>query len=104
MAQSLMEPNIAPANEKHGRPGDSCCAMVIFGASGDLTKRKLLPALYNLAKKDLLPKDFALVGCATQETNQEEFRKRVRSDLKEFGGVPDGCTFCDWLLERLYYS
>src|SRR5215467_9035397 len=103
MAQSLMEPNIAPANEKHGRPGDSC-AMVIFGASADLTKRKLLPALYNLAKKYLLPKDFALVGCATQETNQEGFRKRVRSDLKEFGGAPDGCTFCDWLLERLYYS
>ena len=46
-----------------GRPGDPC-VMVIFGASGDLTKRKLIPALYNLAKDNLLSKEFALVGIA----------------------------------------
>ena len=77
--------------------------MVIFGASGDLTKRKLLPSLYNLAKKNLLPKDFALVGCANETFTEEEYRTRVRSDLTEFGGAPDHCRFCDWLLERLYY-
>ena len=99
-----MEPKIElKPNGKHGRPGDPC-TMVIFGASGDLTKRKLLPALYNLAKKKLLAKDFALVGCATQEISQDEFRNRVRNDLKEFGGATDDCSFCDWLLERLYYS
>ena len=38
--------------------------MVIFGAAGDLTKRKLMPALYNLAKAQLLPKEFAVVGVA----------------------------------------
>src|SRR5713226_4561988 len=90
------------ADEKQGRPGDRC-AMVIFGASGDLTKRKLLPALYNLARKKLLPQDFALIGCANQDISEDEFRKRVRSDLKEFGGATDDCSFCDWLLERLYY-
>jgi glucose-6-phosphate 1-dehydrogenase len=78
--------------------------MVIFGASGDLTKRKLLPALYNLAKKNLLPKDFALVGCANQEISQDEFRSRVKNDLKEFAGATDDCGFCNWLLERLYYA
>ena len=49
-----------------GRPGDPCI-MVIFGASGDLTKRKLIPALYNLAKDNLLSKEFALVGMARNE-------------------------------------
>ncbi len=104
MAQSLTDQQTAAlqANEKHGRPGDRC-AMVIFGASGDLTKRKLLPALYHLAKKNLLPRDFALVGCANQDINQDEFRKRVRSDLKEFGGATEDCPFCDWLVGRLYY-
>src|SRR5579872_2369037 len=84
------------------RPGDRCC-LVIFGASGDLTKRKLLPSLYNLAKKDLLPKEFALVGCANQTFSEEEFRKQLRADLTQFAGAPERCKFCDWLIERLYY-
>ena len=77
--------------------------MVIFGASGDLTKRKLLPALYNLAKKHLLPSDFALVGCAIEEISEDDFRERVRHDLIEFGGAKERCPFCEWLLGRLYY-
>ena len=44
-----------------GKPGDPC-VMVIFGASGDLTRRKLIPALYNLAKDDLLSREFAVIG------------------------------------------
>src|SRR5579871_2302000 len=95
-----------PAHEQPqpqpARPGDRCC-LVIFGASGDLTKRKLLPSLYNLAKKELLPKEFALVGCANQAFSQDQFRAQVREDLKQFGGAPDQCKFCDWLVERLYY-
>src|ERR1700736_2615108 len=88
--------------EKHGRPGDRC-AMVIFGATGDLTKRKLLPSLYHLAQKKLLPVEFALLGCATDEISEEEFRIRVRADLKEFGDAAPDCEFCEWLIERLYY-
>jgi len=84
------------------RPAERC-AMVIFGASGDLTKRKLLPSLYHLAKKKLLPAEFALLGCAIDDISQDEFRLRVKADLKEFGGAPDECKFCDWLVERLYY-
>ncbi len=86
----------------HGRPGDPC-TMVIFGATGDLTKRKLLPTLYNLAKKKLLPSDFALVGFALDDLSEEQFRQRVRDDLTLFASVPENCAFCDWLLERLYY-
>ena len=91
-----------PPQQQPARPGDRCC-LVIFGASGDLTKRKLLPALYNLAKKDLLPKEFALVGCANQAFSEDEFRAQVREDLRQFAGAPDHCKFCDWLIERLYY-
>ena len=61
--------------------------MVIFGASGDLTKRKLIPSLYNLAQKKLLPKEFALVGCAIEKISEEEFRKQLRADLTEFANA-----------------
>jgi len=77
--------------------------MVVLGASGDLTKRKLLPTLYNLAKKALLPKEFALVGVAIESYSEEEFRSKVRSYLREFADAPEDCPFCDWLLGRLYY-
>jgi len=89
-------------NTEQVRPGDPC-VMVIFGASGDLTKRKLLPTLYNLAKKDLVPNDFALVGFAMDQLTDDQVRERFRKDLVEFAGAPEHCKFCDWLVERLYY-
>ncbi|MGH9623898.1 MAG: glucose-6-phosphate dehydrogenase [Bryobacteraceae bacterium] len=87
---------------EHGRRGDPC-TMVIFGATGDLTKRKLIPTLFNLAKKKLLPSDFALVGFALDPMSEDGFRALVREDLTQFAGAPETCAFCDWLLERLYY-
>jgi glucose-6-phosphate 1-dehydrogenase len=55
--------------------------MVIFGASGDLTKRKLIPALYNLAKDNLLSKEFALVGFARNELTSEQFRDEIGKEI-----------------------
>src|SRR5882762_8938399 len=79
------------------------CVLVIFGAAGDLTKRKLIPALYNLKKSNLLPDNFAVVGVARAEMNDEEFRKRLGDDLHEFAsGEVDQDTW-RWLEERLYY-
>lgn len=60
------------------------CVLVIFGASGDLTKRKLIPALYNLALERRLPERFAVVGYARTEMTDEEFRKSMRGAVKEF--------------------
>ena len=57
-------------------PADSC-VMVIFGASGDLAKRKLVPALYNLARDKLLAPQFAVVGFATRDYTTESFRKHL---------------------------
>jgi glucose-6-phosphate 1-dehydrogenase len=88
--------------DDQGRAGDSC-VMTIFGASGDLTKRKLLPALYNLARKKLLPSNFALVGFALDSLTDDAFRGLVFANLKEFGGASDDCEFCTWLLQRTYY-
>jgi glucose-6-phosphate 1-dehydrogenase len=61
------------------------CAMVIFGASGDLTKRKLFPALYSLAYRQLLPEKFCVVGVARTEETDEEFRERMKAAVQEFG-------------------
>src|SRR5918992_197016 len=54
------------------------CVLTIFGASGDLTQRKLIPALYALAVRSLLPAQFGVVGVARTPMNDEEFRERMR--------------------------
>jgi glucose-6-phosphate 1-dehydrogenase len=61
------------------------CALVIFGASGDLTRRKLFPALYSLAFRQLLPPRFAVVGVARTEMTDDEFRERMEEAVREFG-------------------
>ena len=53
-------------------------ALVIFGASGDLTRRKILPALYNLFYDDCLPERFAVVGYARSGWDDDTFRKHAR--------------------------
>jgi glucose-6-phosphate 1-dehydrogenase len=65
-------------------PTASPCACVIFGASGDLAKRKLIPALYELAREKLLPENFALVGFARTEMSDEAYRKDCREALTKF--------------------
>jgi glucose-6-phosphate 1-dehydrogenase len=59
------------------------CILVIFGASGDLTQRKLFPALYSLAYRRLLPKQFAVVGAARSEESDEDFRDRMKEAVQE---------------------
>jgi glucose-6-phosphate 1-dehydrogenase len=61
------------------------CAMVIFGASGDLTKRKLFPALYSLAFRRLLPEQFGVVGVARTEESDDDFRERMKEAVQQFG-------------------
>ncbi|MEO7092414.1 MAG: glucose-6-phosphate dehydrogenase, partial [Polyangiales bacterium] len=60
------------------------CTVVIFGASGDLTKRKLLPALYNLAVSRLLPPGASIVGYARREKSDEQFRAEQKANVAEF--------------------
>ncbi len=67
----------------HERAGDPC-AMVIFGASGDLTKRLLMPAIYNLACDSLLPHNFAIIGIARGELTEQTFREQMSQDIRRF--------------------
>jgi glucose-6-phosphate 1-dehydrogenase len=85
-----------------GEPGDPC-AMVIFGASGDLTKRKLIPALYNLAKENLLSREFALIGFARPEMSHEQFRDKCGEDLQQFATCQIDPDLWHWFARRLYY-
>ncbi len=63
------------------KTGDAC-AIVIFGASGDLTQRKLMPALYSLAYRRLLPEKFAVLGVARSQETDDEFRARMEEAVK----------------------
>jgi glucose-6-phosphate 1-dehydrogenase len=62
--------------------------MVIFGATGDLTKRKLLPSLYNLFLNGLLPRDFALVGAVRRPMDDEGLREQLTAAIREFSPQP----------------
>jgi hypothetical protein len=81
MAQTEVMP--AVEQQRIGKLGDPC-TMVIFGASGDLTRRKLIPALYNLAKYDLLSREFAVIGVSRSPLSHEDFRGKVSEDIKQF--------------------
>jgi glucose-6-phosphate 1-dehydrogenase len=79
------------------------CILVIFGAAGDLTKRKLIPALYNLHRNNLLPDQFAVIGLARAEMDDAEFRRRQRDDMDEFATEKVDDAVWHWLAERLFY-
>lgn len=82
---------------------ESDITIVIMGASGDLTRRKLIPALFNLDCKDRLPKGLRIVGVARSEYSDDQFRQRMWEGAREFGelaALPD-----DWrnFASRLFY-
>jgi glucose-6-phosphate 1-dehydrogenase len=79
------------------------CIMVIFGASGDLTKRKLIPALYNLAKENYLPTDFAVVGVARSEMSSDQFREKLSSDMKELYSEELDANTWEEFVKCVYY-
>jgi len=76
--------------------------MVVFGATGDLTKRKLLPAIYNLLRSGLVSREFAIVGMAKDELTTEQFRQHVRDSLMQFAEGTDP-ELVDWLVVHSYY-
>ena len=80
------------------------CVMVIFGATGDLTKRKLFPALYYLALEGFLPDNFAIIGVGRQELSTAAFKKQIIADLKEFVGKGINKKLVKWFEDRTYYT
>jgi glucose-6-phosphate 1-dehydrogenase len=76
--------------------------LVIFGASGDLTKRKLLPALFHLEQAGLLPREFAIVGVARRPLG-DEFAAEMRAGIVEFGGADAGDPRLEKFVQRIGY-
>jgi len=76
---------IACPPKHQARPADPC-ALVIFGATGDLTKRLVVPALYNLSRSKVLPEQFALIGVARSDGTADSWRERLHDMLKSFVG------------------
>jgi glucose-6-phosphate 1-dehydrogenase len=77
--------------------------LVIFGATGDLAKRKLLPALYNLAHEGALPERFNLIGVSRSDHAHEEFRTEAQDAIKEFSRREPDPAVLDKLLEEIRY-
>jgi glucose-6-phosphate 1-dehydrogenase len=101
---------IACPPRRQAKPADPC-AMVIFGATGDLTKRLVMPALYNLLLTKVLPEHFALIGVARTEGTAESWRDQLYGMLKSFVGNAaaefdiDGIDEAAWkrLAEKMVY-
>ncbi|MEX0832823.1 MAG: glucose-6-phosphate dehydrogenase [Actinomycetota bacterium] len=80
-------------------------AVVIFGASGDLTRRKLIPAFFHLFLEGLLPEGFALTGYALDDWSDQDFRAHAEESVKEFGRhPPEGEVWHDFLQHLTYLS
>ena len=77
--------------------------MVIFGATGDLAARKLLPALYNLAVRGALPDSFAVVGVGRKPMTDEAYREKLRHDVDEFGPDPIDEGVWNALVPRMFF-
>ena len=77
--------------------------IVIFGASGDLTKRKLIPSLYNLANYGLLSPDTAIVGVARRESSSELFREQLTDAVNQFGTQKIDPALWAKFREKIYY-
>jgi glucose-6-phosphate 1-dehydrogenase len=99
-----MPTNVAPAVSHSQQPERTPdpCIVVIFGASGDLTKRKLLPALYHLDQSGLLPKDFAVVGVARRPLEQS-FAPDMRDGIISGGGVETSDPKLAPFVDRIQY-
>ena len=78
------------------------CVLVIFGAAGDLTKRLLVPALYNLRRGKLLPENYAVIGVARSPKDSETFCRDLASSLREFDSEVVDADW-KWLAGRMSY-
>src|SRR4051812_9783000 len=84
-------------------PAPAPATLVIFGASGDLTRRKLLPAVYHLSRGQRLPARFSVVGVARTPMSDDQFRQQFHDSLKEFAGVASPDEVSTALARELTY-
>ena len=87
----------------NGRNRADPCIFVIFGASGDLTRSKLLPAIYNLAESGHLPDDFAILGVARPQIDEAQYRQEMRAHVLQAEGEPLEADKWQRIEDRLHY-
>jgi glucose-6-phosphate 1-dehydrogenase len=101
--ETRSEPGQNPLTEGLERLPVPPTTLVIFGATGDLAHRKLLPALYNLAHEGALPERFKLVGVARREKGKGDFRDETRDSIMEFSRRPPDEEVLAGLIEHVHY-
>src|ERR1700735_776749 len=99
---ALTDVRPAPIKQRTGRTADPC-VMVIFGFSGDLTRRKLIPALYNLASQQLLSREFAVIGLGRTPMSDEDARKKLTEEFKRFATGPIDPDLWEWFVRHINY-
>ncbi|HLA99263.1 MAG TPA: glucose-6-phosphate dehydrogenase [Anaerolineales bacterium] len=78
-------------------------SIILFGASGDLSKRKLIPALFNLFRKGRLPEAFHILGFSTSELDDQAFRERIQADVRQFAEYEFALGEWESFASHLYY-
>jgi glucose-6-phosphate 1-dehydrogenase len=91
------------SSEQLGERKADPCVMIIFGATGDLTARKLVPAVYNLCKSNHFSREIALVGVARDQMDTEQFRQMLNEHIRKFATSPVDNDLWEWLSRRIYY-
>jgi glucose-6-phosphate 1-dehydrogenase len=103
MSIAINDPSCPPMISK-AQPKVPPTATVIFGATGDLTHRKIIPAFYHLEKNGLLPEDFAIIGFARRPKSDDEFREDLGKALQEFSHTkPVDDAIWKKLAKHIYY-
>src|ERR1019366_178835 len=100
MPTAKRSPQSSPRPASH-HPGPT--VFVLFGATGDLAKRLVLPAFYRLATEGLLPRQWRLVGNGRGDVAHEDFRKHIHDALAEFGPKPEGSAW-ESFAERVWFA
>ncbi len=103
-----MDTMTVPAAMQHlTEPADNApppCAFVLYGATGDLTHRKIIPALYSLSTQNLLPKNFVIIAFARRDKTDDDFRKDMQAAIKEFAPkLPSEGAEWDKFANSLFY-
>jgi glucose-6-phosphate 1-dehydrogenase len=99
----MAQAEVLPRSQRPPARTADPCIMVIFGAAGDLTRRKLIPALYNLARAELLSREFAILGIAHNSMSDEDFRNKLSDDIRKYAGSDIDPDIWEWFRRRLYY-
>src|SRR5438034_11208720 len=105
MANTIEPPKTNPLREGLAtRPVPQPCTVVIFGATGDLTMRKLIPALYNIAADGELPPALAVVGVARRPKTDEQFRKEQEETTRKFSGETVRDEIWNGVIQSIFYA